>query len=127
MKIKTQNIQTISLNDWDKMIEETYGKIYSLQQQNGCMSRQVFNFTVPKEDKDFENVEIPEVVNGAIEGIRFDIWLKTEPKITKNLPENFEVRLFWERNFYPKFQILANDLHKKGLIDAGNYAINIDW
>ena len=29
--------------------------------------------------------------------------------------------------FYPNFQMIANDLHEKGLLPAGEYSIDIDW
>jgi hypothetical protein len=35
--------------------------------------------------------------------------------------------MFWERNFYPDTYTVANDLYDKGLIEAGDYIINIDW
>lgn len=36
------------------------------------------------------------------------------------------INLFWERNFYPDINTLANDLYKKGLIKKGEYLIVID-
>jgi hypothetical protein len=35
--------------------------------------------------------------------------------------------MWWERNFYPDIQIVANDLHSKDLLEAGTYIIEIDW
>jgi hypothetical protein len=40
---------------------------------------------------------------------------------------SWSVAMWWERNFYPDVQMIANDLHAKGLLDAGEYVINIDW
>lgn len=37
MKITT--VQMIELYDWNKLVEETYGRTYSLQQQDGCCGR----------------------------------------------------------------------------------------
>lgn len=37
------------------------------------------------------------------------------------------IELFWKRNFYPCLQSVANDLHKKGLVESGEYLIEIDW
>ena len=34
---------------------------------------------------------------------------------------------WWERHFYPKPQIVLNDLYEKGLIFPGKYKIKIDW
>jgi hypothetical protein len=35
--------------------------------------------------------------------------------------------MWWDRNFYPNLQMVANDLHEKGLLAAGDYIISIDW
>ena len=39
--IKTKNVKMVEVSDWDKLVEETYGKIYSFQQQDGCKARGV--------------------------------------------------------------------------------------
>lgn len=74
------------------------------------------------------NDSIPEVVNGEERGVKFDVWLTRDPK--QPIPEqtaDYQLALFWERNFYPSLEMVANDLYKKGLIEAGDYTINIDW
>jgi hypothetical protein len=35
--------------------------------------------------------------------------------------------MWWERNFYPVIEMVGNDLHRKGLIKAGEYTIDVDW
>lgn len=130
MKLKTSNRILVELKDWDNLVQETYGKIYSFQQQNGCQERGLVNFSVPDEPYAEFTDEIPFEVNGEEMGVSFETWLKTNPEDTKNhFIDNSEWRnnLFWERNFYPELQEVANDLYKKGLIDKGNYSINIDW
>ena len=60
--------------------------------------------------------------------VKFSVWLARDPLLNlKDDPEDYCRELFWVRNFYPDFQTVANDLYKKGLIDAGEYLINIDW
>jgi hypothetical protein len=74
------------------------------------------------------NDSIPEIVNGDIMGVKFKTWLDRNPKQPIVDQEfDWDLSLFWERNFYPDIQIVANDLYKKGLIEAGDYIINIDW
>lgn len=150
--IKITNVKMIEVRDWNKLVSETYGKIYDLQQQKGCQSRGVVNITIPNETYEEEmNDKIPEVINHQFEmGVKFEIWLKRDPKEPLN-PSKEELKecgyywgktdedetnwkqdashinLFWERNFYPNLQTVANDLHKKGLIEAGEYSIRIDW
>lgn len=124
----------IALEDWDELVVRTYGKPYSFQQQYGCQSRGNFPISVPCEDEDFDfkNDTIPEVVNGSQEGVSFKAWLARDPKapIGKEREDGhleYVIELFWHRNFYPSIQEVANDLHAKGLLPAGDYTINIDW
>lgn len=130
--MKIQTVLMIEVSDWDEVVEKTYGRPYSFQQQNGCQSRGTHNFTVPDEAmaEDFENDRVPEVVNHEEMGVSFSAWLKRDPKVLlkgKGDSDNHSLGLWWERNFYPDFQTVANDLHKKGLLKKGDYIINIDW
>lgn len=125
MKINTRKV--IDLSEWDKVVEETYGRPYCLQQQNGCVGRGMVQLTVPNESNDYERNEISEF--GKIEmGVSFAAWLKRDPKTPlKEQEHDFENKLWWERNFYPELQMVANDLCSKGLLPPGDYFINIDW
>jgi hypothetical protein len=127
--MKTKTVKMIEVSDWDKLVQETYGRPYSFQQQNGCQDRGTFQLEVPStECYDFEDDTIPEVVNGDEMGVSFKAWLARDPK--QKLPgceEGYCLDLFWERNFYPCIEMVANDLHAKGLLEAGEYTINIDW
>jgi len=92
------------------------------------MDRGRFCISVPSVSNDFHNDAVPEIVNHDERGVSFAAWLARDPN--QKLPEqkhDFELRLWWERNFYPDVQMIANDLHAKGLIEAGEYTINIDW
>ncbi len=61
-------------------------------------------------------------------GVKFAAWLARDPlKPVGSHKEKWEIELFWARNFYPDIETVANDLHKKGLLKAGKYTINIDW
>lgn len=128
LMIKTVSKQFIEVQDWDKLVQETYGRPYSFQQQDGCKDRGNHRIRIPDEAYDFENESIPEEVNGEIRGVSFAAWLARDPKQPiKNQKYDWILDIFWERNFYPDVQMVANDLHKKGLIPAGDYIINIDW
>jgi hypothetical protein len=133
------------------LVSQTYGKIYRFQQQEGCQPRGVVDIRVPDEnyEEDEMNDKIPEIINDEYNmGVKFDVWLNRDPKeplnpsdeelknchyyydssIRKDWCEDIgHINMFWERNFYPCLQSVANDLHKKGLIEAGDYAIKIDW
>lgn len=129
MKIRTEKI--IDLNEWDELVSETYSRPYSFQQQDGCKERGMYWLTIPDHGYDYEEdmvEEIPEVVNHGIMGVKFYKWLERDPKQPlKNQEYDWELEMWWERNFYPHIQTVANDLYEKGLIEAGEYGIEIDW
>lgn len=127
MKITKENV--VEVNDWDKLVTETYKRPYSFQQQDGCKSRGIFRFSVPdkKMCEDFENDTVEERINGNEMGVSFKAWLKRDPKKSVGRETGHSIDLWWGRNFYPNIQMVANDLHSKDLLDAGEYIIDIDW
>jgi len=120
----------IDMGDWDNLVTTTYKRPYNFQQQEGCKPRGIVSFSAPDkytEDEEM-NDTIPEIVNGNKMGVKFEVWLARNPKQKiPNQTQPYELELFWERNFYPDFQTIVNDLYKKGLILKGDYIINIDW
>src|ERR1035437_3537785 len=131
MKIKIKIIKMIDVSDWDDLVENTYNRIYSFQQQDDCKPRGIVNLTVPSRDAaeyDFENETVPEIVNGNEMGVSFSAWLDRDPNKPLDPQEyDYELGMWWDRNFYPHVDMVANDLHAKGLVEAGEYVINIDW
>lgn len=116
----------IELFDWDALVIKTYGKNYSFQQQDDCKERQLVPLKVPDAANDYSNDTIPEKINGEIMGVSFAAWLAMDCSY-KNPKKIYRDSMFWERNFYPDVQMIANDLYEKGLLPAGEYLINIDW
>tara|TARA_R110002074_G_scaffold32309_4_gene90231 strand:- start:13747 stop:14142 length:396 start_codon:yes stop_codon:yes gene_type:complete len=131
MKLKIQTEKVVAVDDWDELVKDTYNRPYLFQQQDGCKERGVHRLTIPDEETyDFERDTVPEVVNHEDMGVSFKAWLERDPELKLSDPNNqnsWSIRLWWERNFYPDVQMIANDLHEKGLIEAGEYLINIDW
>ncbi len=127
--IKYKNKKVIEVHDWDELVETTYNRPYNFQQQNGCQERGTFQITIPSKytEDEYMNDTIPEKVNGDKMGVKFKVWLERDPKAPVNGKTDYSIGMFWERNFYPDIQTVANDLHEKGLIEAGEYTINIDW
>jgi len=131
--INTRTELVIDVGDWDDLVVETYKRPYNFQQQDGCKDRQRVRLTVPEDAWDYDNESIPEVVNGEEMGVTFKAWLERDPQLLLNETRadwdngKHSLSLFWERNFYPDVQMVANDLHAKGLLDAGEYVIDIDW
>lgn len=128
MKIK--NVKMIDVSNWDDFVSKTYGRPYNFQQQDGCKSRGTYSFSVPlkHEPDDFENDSISEEEYSEEMGVSFAAWLARDPKQKLIGQEyNFELELWWKRNFYPCIDMIIKDLYKRGLIEAGDYIININW
>jgi hypothetical protein len=129
MKFKSVNV--ISVQDWDALVVNTYGRMYSFQQQDDCKPRGTEYITVPDHADDYENDTVPEQVNHPDMGVSFKAWLARDPQQPLDSPEEWDrksgLRLWWDRNFYPNVQMIANDLHAKGLLPAGEFMIDIDW
>lgn len=125
MKIKTEKV--IHVSEWDKTVRETYGRPYSFQQQDGCKDRGVVHLKVPDDAEDYENESVPEEINGEEMGVSFKAWLERDPKQPVAGRTDYAIDLWWSRNFYPAVQMVANDLCSKGILEAGNYTIEIDW
>ena len=124
-------VTIIDVDEWDNLVMQTYGKVYNFQQQDGCQERKTVHLTIPDQAYDYQNDSIPEVVNGDKMGVSFKAWLERDPKQRLNTDDQWDrehgLNLFWERNFYPELQTVANDLYNKGILEAGEYGINIDW
>ncbi len=114
MKTRTETV--VDVSDWDDLVSKSYGRRYSFQQQDGCRTRGTFKFKVPDETDDYEG--------GTVS---FDKWLKRDPKEAVGGRVDYSLILWWDRDFYPDVQMVANDLHSKGLLEAGQYTIDIDW
>lgn len=126
--MKTRITTVISDVDWDNAVIDAYGKPYSFQQQDDCKPHGTFKFTVPDYATDFKNDSVPEEVNHPEMGVSFAAWLERDPETPiKNEQYAWQTHMWWERNFYPDIHMIANDLHAKGLLDAGDYTIDIDW
>jgi hypothetical protein len=129
LRYETKKI--INSYDLDRLIRETYGKPYMFQQQDGCKSRGVDYITIPVREPDYyENTSLEFEINGDEMGVSFDTWLNTTVEEINELhPESYKGQndLWWERNFYPHIETIVNDLYERGLIEAGEYMINIDW
>ena len=131
--IPYRNEKVIAVHDWDDLVEKTYSRPYNFQQQDGCKERQRVRLLIPDEEAagyDFLNDTVPETVNHEERGVSFKAWLERDPKQKLNA-EDWDspsaLRLWWGRNFYPVVEMVGNDLYAKGLIEAGQYTIDIDW
>lgn len=125
----------VPMTEWDDLVETTYGRTYRVQQQDGGKDRGTIRLKVPREleDYDYENDSVPEIVNGDDMGVSFAAWLARSPTQKLNHPdypnqgEDYCLDLWWQRNFYPALEVVANDLHAKGLLKRGEYTILLEW
>lgn len=127
-----ETVNTINSFEFDELVQETYGRPYCLQQQDGCKDRGVEVLTLPIENPwDHEETSIPEDVNGEEMGVSFSAWLNRDPEQKLDTEDEWDrehgLELFWHRNFYPSLEMVAQDLHSKGLLPAGKLHIVIDW
>lgn len=127
-----RQVTLIDVYEFDGIVEETYGRTYSFQQQDGCKSRGTYEFSVPLDGPyDFEQETIPEEVNGDEMGVSFAAWLARDPEQPLDSKDEWDrehgLDLFWSRNFYPSVDMIIHDLHTKGILKEGDYIINIDW
>lgn len=134
---RVRNELVIDVSDWDQLVTETYGRPYSFQQQDGCKPRGREYLTVHSDPDDiweYERETVPEIVNHDEMGVTFAAWLARDPKQRLNGKPDDEhhcsewcLELWWDRNFYPTAEAIAHDLFKRGLIEEGDYVIDIDW
>lgn len=131
MNIKT--IKIIDVQEWDSLVISTYEKPYSFQQQDGCRDRGLVEISVPEE---FDESDLPHTIPETLDSdemcVKFSSWLLRNPSTPLHyhlgsLNPMFSTTLWWHRNFYPDVQMIANDLHAKGLLEVGKYYININW
>ena len=126
--MKIRDVKMIDVSEWDQLVIDTYGRPYSFQQQEDCKSRGTFEITVPAEAEDYERESVPEIVNHSEMGVSFFAWIARDPKAPlADGSTDYSLGLWWDRNFYPSVQMIANDLHARGLLAAGEYTIDIDW
>lgn len=134
MKLNIRTEKVINVSDWDDFVKENYsGRPYDFQQQDGCKYRGNFYLTVPDKAEDYDgklsaDVDADDYNSEYPTGVSFADWLARDPKEPLlNQTYEWELELFWQRDFYPNIQMIANDLHERGLLEAGKYTINIDW
>ena len=134
--IKTQDVKIVQVQDWDNLVKETYGRAYSFQQQDGCKDRGTHELIVDDSsfEDPYENDTVLEALNYVEMGVSFKAWLARDPEQPLSGDEDHPARdsqwaidMWWERNFYPDVDMVASDLHRRGLLPAGDYMIIIDW
>jgi len=126
-----RTVQMMDVNDWDALVQKTYGKPYSFQQQDGCKERGTRYFIVPcGYPEDYKNDIITESTDSNEMGVSFKAWLGRDPaqKLSEDDWDSTSALPMWyNRNFYPNVDMIINDLNSRGLLPEGDYCIDINW
>lgn len=128
--MKVQIKKFVPVHVWNEFVREVYGRSYKLESQEHYCNEIVSFLTIPTsyDSDDDMNDSIKEIVQGLEKGVKFKTWLSRDPLqplLTRRYDE-WELETFWEENFYPDLQTLANDLYKKNKLDSGEYIIYFD-
>ncbi|TDP29888.1 hypothetical protein [Nocardia ignorata] len=120
-----RTVTLIHESEFSKLVTETYGRPYRFQQQDGCRWGQdtVYLFDVPHPEGGWESIE--EFRGCYAEGVpTVEEWANTP---IGDYEHSWQTELHWRREFYPPFEAVIDDLHARGLIDAGSYGLHIWW
>ena len=125
--LKTSKKVTVTCQDWDEFVVKTYGRPYCFQQQDGCRFKGTMPFSVPADRHDITSNDRGFGEKGVM-GVSFKSWLERDPKKPFDGQKyDFELEMWWHRNFYPSLSMIINDLHARGLLEEGEYTMIIDW
>jgi hypothetical protein len=118
-------VTVINEFDFSDYVSKLYNRPYRFQQQDDCRYGQdsVHFFSVPEPEGEYD----------SIEEFR-DRWMEGTPTVEEwaNTPIGeyefgWQRDIYWEREFYPPFETVVNDLYKRGLLPEGQYALHIWW
>jgi len=131
--MKVSTIRMVYVDDFNQFVTETYGRPYNFQQQEDRREKELLWIEVPTEKPvdEFAGKDIPKDYSTKEMRVDFDIWVARDPKEQIKCPPDREDRswtllLWWERNFYPDINMILWDLYNRGLIESGEYYINMD-
>jgi hypothetical protein len=118
----------IDVDDWNDFVESVYGRPYSFEKQEGGRERGVYLFSVPTYFKDYKDDSVED--RHCSWGVSFEAWKNADPSsnpLDVECVYDWRIKLAWKRSFYPDVTMVINDLYSRGLLDEGDYVINLDW
>jgi hypothetical protein len=126
--LNVQNKKVVDVSDWDRLVEQVYGRPYNFQQQDGCKSRGTHNLGVPTGyTRIDDNINEDGYDEEGYDNPSLKFWLSKDPKEYPAHEDKRWREMYWERDFYPDIDEIAEDLYRRGLLEAGEYLIDIDW
>lgn len=130
-KLNLKKVSLIEDGEWSEFVSGIYKRPYCFQQQEGRRPRGIYEFKVPVDNPfDYRNEKIPETASTNKFGVSFKSWLERDPnsKLKTKKDDNPEsLEMWWHRSFCPDCEMIMDDLYKRGLLEEGEYVINIDW
>jgi hypothetical protein len=120
-KLTGKPVTLIWESDFSELVRKVYGRPYQFQQQEGCRGQEtIYKFSVPAQP-----------IGDHYQAVPMQQWLEATPpppaEPGKYDSARYTEELRWDREFYPEMEEVVNDLHQKGLIDPGEYALHIWW
>lgn len=107
--------------EFSDLVRKIYGRPYQFQQQGDMMGQDtIYRFSVPATP-----------LGDHWQAVPFQQWLDADPPTPATDGgfdrDRFSEELRWDREFYPEVEDVINDLHRRGLIDEGEYAMHVWW
>ncbi len=128
MRKRTETV--IEVSEWDALVTKTYGRPYDYQQQEGGRERGEIRFKVPDVAAEkYTHKSISEMADPRVRGVVFAQWLARDlnQQFQDKNRNEYALLRWWDEVFYPDLQTLANDMHTKGVLETGDYCIDVDW
>lgn len=121
----TKTVKLIHVSEWNRYVRETYNRPYDLSEQEG-RDRGIIEFVVPLPSaEDYSRTSLAK----DEEGVSFATWLNrnTKEPFEPNEDDPYYIVRYFNCRFYPSLEMVIYDLYIIGLLEPGNYVINIDW
>ncbi|WP_107661283.1 hypothetical protein [Nocardia suismassiliense] len=109
--LKPRPVHLIRETDFSRLVTTIYQRPYNLQQQGGGLPQDsIIEFTIPAEESDWTGPSLAR-------------WQAATPPADGDRADQTR----WEREFHPPLEDILNDLHTRGLLTPGDYALHVSW
>lgn len=117
--VSIQDVRLIEEREFSALVTRVYGRPYRLQQNMMLGQDTIYPLTVPE----------PEPVDESHEP-SFAEWASQDPDLDADghpWRHAWEKEIWWEREFYPPFSALVNDLYERGHLPMGTFMLHVWW
>lgn len=115
-----KTVTLIDEGEFSRLVSKTYQRPYSFQQQGSMMGQDtIWEFSLPlryepDDEYGYNDWEGPSLLE----------WCTTP---IGEFDSEWKAKLHWHREYYPEFEAVIDDMHKRGLIPDGDYALHVQW